>query len=180
MYNDKNLFVDMRRLEAPQQVTLGDGSPMEGPAEGTVKLAMILPDGSTQKCKLENVLYVPKLSYSLLSVSIAFEAGKTTNFDKKECKIFNQEKKVIAVATKHGNLYYLDHSRKGDSTNVTKCENEMLWHRRYDHVGEQSLKSLAGGNLVERFDYNLSGDLGFCESCIGGKQHRNSFESSER
>ena len=47
-------------------------------------------------------------------------------------------------------------------------------------VGEQSLKSLAGGNLVERFDYNLSGDLGFCESCIGGKQHRNPFESSER
>ena len=56
----------------------------------------------------------------------------------------------------------------------------MLWHRRYGHVGKQSLKSLAGGNLVERFDYNLSGDLGFCESCIGRKQHRNPFESSER
>ena len=76
--------------------------------------------------------------------------------------------------------YYLDHSRKGESANATKCDNEMLWHRRYGHVGEQSLKSLAGGNLVERFDYNLSGDLGFCESCIGGKQHRNPFESSER
>ena len=173
-----NLLVDMRCLETPQQVTLGDGSPLEGPAEGTVKLAMILPGGSTQKCKLENVLYVPKLSYSLLSVSKASEAGKTTNFDQKGCKMFNQEKKVIAVATKYGNLYYLVHSRKGESANATKCDNEM--HRRYGHVGEQSLKSVAGGNLVERFDYNLSGDLGFCESCIGGKQHRNPFESSER
>ena len=44
----------------------------------------------------------------------------------------------------------------------------------------KALKSLAGGNLVERFDYNSSCDLGFCESCIGGKQHRNPFESSER
>jgi len=59
MCNDRKLFVDMRNLESPQQVTLGDGSPLEGPAEGTIKLEVILPDGNTQKCKLENALYVP-------------------------------------------------------------------------------------------------------------------------
>ena len=68
MCNDKILFTDMRDLDTQQQVTLGDGSPLEGPAEGTVKLDMILPDGSTQNCKLKNVLYVPKLLYNLLSV----------------------------------------------------------------------------------------------------------------
>ena len=31
--------------------------------------------------------------------------------------------------------------------------------------------------VVERFDYNSSG---FCESCIGGKQYRSPFDSSER
>ena len=141
-------------------MTLGDGSPLEGPAEGTVKLDMILPDGGTQKCKLKNVLYVPKLSYSLLSVSKASEAGKTTKFDKCGCKIFNQEKKVIAVATKHGNLYYLEHCRKAQSVNTTEKSNEMLWHRRYGHVGEQNLKSLANSKLVERFDYDSSRHLG--------------------
>ena len=114
MCNDKELFVDVRHLNTPQQVTLGDGSLLEGPAEGTVKLDMILPGGSTQKCKLKDVLYVPKLSYSLLSVSKASEAGKTTKFDKSGCNILNQEKKIIAVATKHGNLYYLEHCRKGE------------------------------------------------------------------
>jgi len=59
-------------------VTLGDGSPLEGPAEGTVKLDMILPDRGTKKCKLKNVLYISKLSYSLLSVSKACEAGNLT------------------------------------------------------------------------------------------------------
>ena len=171
MCNDKNLFTDMRDLDTPQQVTLGDGSPLEGPAEGTVKLDMILPDGSTQNCKLKNVLYVPKLSYNLLSVSKASEARKTTKFDKCGCKILNQQKKVIAVATKHGNLFYPEHCRKGQSVNVTEMSNEMLWHQRYGHVGEQTLKSLVNGKLVERFDYNSSRGLGFCESCIGGKQH---------
>ena len=54
MYKDKNLFVDLRHLSTPQQVTLGDGS-HEGPAEGTVKLDSILPCGSTQKCRYLNV-----------------------------------------------------------------------------------------------------------------------------
>ena len=36
------------------------------------------------------------------------------------------------------------------------------------------------GKLVERFDYNSSRGLGFCESYIGGKQHRSPFDSSER
>ena len=139
----------MRDLDTPQQVTLGDESPLEGPAEGTVKLDMILPDGSTQNCKLKNVLYVPKLSYNLLSESKASKARKTTKFDKCGCKILNQQKKVIAVATKHGNLFYLEHCRKGQSVNVTKMSNEMLWHQRYGHVGEQTLKSLVNSKLVE-------------------------------
>ena len=76
--------------------------------------------------------------------------------------------------------YYLEHCRKGESINATEKSNEMLWHRRYGHVGEHNFKDLANGKLVEKFDYDSSRDLGFCESCIGGKQHRSPFNSSER
>lgn len=82
-------------------------------------------------------------------MSKASEAGKTTKFDKSGCKILNQDKKVIAVATKHGNLYYLEHRRKEESVNATEKNIEMLWHQRYGHVDEQNLKSLANGKLVE-------------------------------
>ena len=180
MCNDKNLFVDLRHLSNPQQVTLGDGSSLEGPAEGTVKLDTILPGGSTQKCRLENVLFVPKLSYSLLSVSKASEVGKTTKFNKSGCQILNKEKKIVASATRVGNLYYLKYHRKEQNLNVAEKSTEMLWHRRYGHLGEQNLKSLANSELVKDFDYNASKNIGFCESCIGGKQHRAPFDSSER
>ncbi len=33
--------------------------------------------------------------------------------------------------------------------------------------------------LVERLDYSKTIDIGLCESCIGGKQHRTSFKSSD-
>ena len=64
MCNYKNLFTDMRDLDTPQQVTLGDGSPLEGPAEGTVKLDMILPDGRTQNCKLK--MFCMLLSFRII------------------------------------------------------------------------------------------------------------------
>ena len=34
--------------------------------------------------------------------------------------------------------------------------------------------------LVSDFDYNASNNIGFCESCVGEKQHRTPFDSSER
>ena len=67
-----------------------------------------------------------KLSYSLLNVLKASEAGKTTKFDKPGCKILNQEKKVIVVVTKHENLYYLEHCRKGENINANEKNIEML------------------------------------------------------
>ena len=57
-----------------------------------MKLDMILPDKSRQNCELKNALYVPKHSYSLLSVAKASEAEKTTKFDKSGRKILKQDK----------------------------------------------------------------------------------------
>ena len=82
MCNDKRVFVDLRHLDTPQPVTLANGSILEGLAEETVKLSTLLPDGGTQKCTLENALYISQLSYRLLSVSKMSKAGKATKFNK--------------------------------------------------------------------------------------------------
>ena len=116
---------------------------------------------------------------SLLSVSKASQSGKTMKFNKSGCQIQNQ-KGFFASATRAGNLYYLKYQNKGQNTNIAKTCNEMLWHRRYGYLGEQNLKNLVNDQLVRDFDYNASNNIGFCESCVGGKQHRALFDSSER
>jgi hypothetical protein len=178
MCNDKELFKGLSPLRKPQEVTLGDGRVLGATAEGTVTLKLLLPDGSSQRCNLQNVLYVPKLSYNLLSVSKASEAGKMTKFNSSGCKIVNRHKKVVAFATRMGNLYYLEFCRKPQQLNEKKSK-ERLWHRRYGHLGEQSLKKLASKELVQRFDYNVTNSIGFCETCTGGKLHRSRFETSK-
>lgn len=67
MCNNVMLFVELRSLKETLQVTLGDGHTLEATGRGTVALDMKLPDGMTKTCKLNDVLYVPKLSYNLLS-----------------------------------------------------------------------------------------------------------------
>ena len=89
MCNNKKLFRELNTLRKPQEVTLGDEHVLEVTAEGTVPLQMLLPDGRTQRCNLNNVLFVPKLSHNLLSVSKASEAGKTTKFNSARCESLN-------------------------------------------------------------------------------------------
>jgi hypothetical protein len=162
MCNDKEQFGELNRLRRPQEVSLGDGHVLEATGTGTVTLEMLLPDGSSQRCKLKDVLYVPKLSYSLLSVSKASEAGKATKFSKSECEILNENHRVIAFATRVGSLYFLELCRNPQVNVVEKDNKERLWHRRFGHLGEKNLRKLAKTGLVERFDYNVNNDIGFC------------------
>jgi transposase InsO family protein len=169
----------MKKLEPPLQVTLGDGHSLEGTAEGTVVIESLLPDGRTATCRLENTVFVPGLSYSLLSVSKASSTGNTTRFNKAGCEIVNDHGNVIAFATRVGNLYHLEYCRKSQSANVADNANkEKLWHRRYGHLGEENLKRLAKDKLVEHFDYDVEKSIGFCETCVGGKHHRAPFTTS--
>ena len=54
-----------------------------------------------------NVLYVPKLSYNLLSVSRTSDAGKIARFGETSCQILDANRKLVAVTTRVGDLYHL-------------------------------------------------------------------------
>jgi transposase InsO family protein len=179
MCNDKKMFRELRNLSEPQDISLGDGHVLEAIAKGFIDLEMLLPDGSSQKCTLKDVLYVPKLSHNLLSVSKASESGKTTKFNNSGCEIFNRDNKVIAFGTRVGSLYYLEFCRSQQQVHMVEEESkERLWHRRYGHLGEKGLRKLAKERLVQQFDYNATNDIGFCEACVGGKHQRGRFETS--
>ena len=119
-----------------------------------------LPDGSTQKCTLSNVLLIPELSYSILNMLKTSEIGNSVKFIKSGCEIFNKGKMIIAFATKVGNLFYLEHCRKTQNLYVVEESRQRLWHRRYGHIGENSLRTITNHKLAEQFDFNECGRVG--------------------
>ena len=96
MCKDSKLF---DKLEEQIEDSLGDGQKLKAIGRGNVPLKMMLPDGkSSRSCKLLDVLFVPKLSYNLLSVFKATKAGKVVEFHEDGCQIFSARKKLIAEA----------------------------------------------------------------------------------
>ncbi len=131
-------------------VMLGDGKILNAVESGVVTVHTNLANGKQQECKLHNVLFVPNLSYNLLSVSNVAEAGKSVSFEETTCNIFRSDGEMIAIANKVGCLYYLDIQPIVECSNAvnegTEPSNEMLWHQPYGHLGAKSLKNLASEN----------------------------------
>ena len=150
--HDRSLFTDLENLKQPLDIVLGDGRSLNATASGTVILT--LESGSfKRKCKFYDVLYVPELTYNLLSVSKAVGKGVSFTFKESECIIRDVNQKLIAVAMKVGSLYHVTCTKPKDHVySVTKkadcLSKEDLWHRRYGHLGAKSLQQLARGNLV--------------------------------
>ena len=182
MCNDRRLFVEFCNLEKPLEVTLGDGYDLDAIGRGVVLLETKLPSGKTKKCKLDDVLYVPKLSYNLLSVSKISDAGKTTRFGETSCQILYDNKKLFAVATRVGDLYYLNcrprFQKSHTVTDKSPETKEDVWHRRFGHLGARNLQKLAKHKLVDGFDFDAAKQINFCESCVEGKHHWCHFPTS--
>ena len=179
MCNDDKLFVELRSLKQPLEVTLRDGCAVEATGQGTVVLEMASTSGKTSTCKLHEILYVPDLSYNLLSVSKAAEAGKVVEFDEISCRILYANRKLITTAARVGNLYYLNCLTDRQHTNAADKRNQQtkedIWHWRYGHLGVQNLRKLAKEELVDGFDYNSLRDVSFCEPCLEEKHQRRKF-----
>ena len=76
------------------------------------------------------VLFVPSLSYNLLSVSKAAERGQENKFDKDGCKIVDKNGRIIAKAQRHGSLFYLDCRAAELLPSHSSRQISILWHLR--------------------------------------------------
>ena len=124
-------------------------------------------------CHLNDVLFAPKLSYNLLSVTKVTGVGLNVSFDDNEYRITHPDDVVIAVGEKVGSLFHLTYRRQVELSNaatVSSNSKEILWHQRYGHLGVQNLKKLATESLVTGFDFDFDPqkNLDFCESCVQG------------
>ena len=109
MSNDASSFVTLNDLERPEQVKVGDGYYIPGEGRGPIKMNVEISPGVVKKIRLKDVLYVPSLSYNLLSVSTSAENNMKITMDSEGCEIIRKDTNaVVATGRKVGSLYYLN------------------------------------------------------------------------
>ena len=175
---NRKLFANFQVLDKPVEVTLGDGHTLEPLGRGVVPLNMNLPRGLL-RCNLLHVLYVPGLSYDLVSVAKAAERGKTTEFTDRSCYIVGPGQRLVARGNRVGSLYYLDCDVDYHGS-VAKETKETRWHQCFRHLNMQSLQKLARENLVNGVNFDYSKEAGFYERDMCGRQTNKNGLSSKR
>ena len=69
MCHDIDEFINMKKLDKAEDITLGDRHSVKTLGIGTIDLNVKVSDEKQQRCRLFETLYVSKLSYNLLSAS---------------------------------------------------------------------------------------------------------------
>ena len=88
--------MELHNFEKPEEITLGDGHVVKATRRGVVKTEIESPNSQKGKrCVLQDVLYVPCLSYNLVSVSKATRSGKTVKLNEDGCHILDDSGKLM-------------------------------------------------------------------------------------
>jgi hypothetical protein len=86
--------------------------------------------GKTLFTTITQVLHVPKMNNSFISISKLISEGLKVEFDKDRCKVNNAHGTVVVEARREKNLYLFNVNVRKENANVAKSSNEgaTLWH----------------------------------------------------
>ena len=166
MVHDKSMFVNFEEIN-DVSIVVGDGGALPARGRGDVFVRMLLPQNTVKRCKLKNVLYVPKLAHNLISIPQITNNNVKAVFYDNSCKILNRHDKLVAYGKRVGNLFVLDCERERPAeanVSTSNCAMQDLWHRRLCHIGFNNVRKIVKDNLVSGIDFKLCSDDHHCES----------------
>ncbi|CAJ2656645.1 unnamed protein product [Trifolium pratense] len=177
MTGDSTLFSSYSPCAGNHKIKIADGSFSAIAGKGSVVLSPSLT--------LKDVLHVPNLSCSLMSVSkLAQDRNCQTIFFRTHCVFQDLNSgKMIGSAKESGGLYYFDIEPESQlpSKPISSCfesflvlnnnnDDVMLWHSRLGHPSFPYLK-----HLFPELFRNKDLSLFKCEACEFAKHHRSHF-----
>ena len=124
---------------------------------------------------LKDVLYVPAMGVTLVSISCIAAAGSTVVFTGSTCLIFNNKKKVIGTIQVKSGLYWVFSTHPLEGEYAGKARVEVLideLHHRLGHVSHERARMLVSKNLVEGVELDLVSKPSICKSCKWAKGER--------
>lgn len=171
MTYSRDVLENFQTLQTPIKINIANGTSIEAIGEGSARLKIAI-HGKTVNVLLHNVLYVPNLAGSLISVIQLQDRGILTHTTKHGELLLELDGKVIGRAVRVGKTYTLASTvERNESAYSATVENENLtWHRRFGHLGTKTLaKAHQATHGLKKPITSLSEP---CEICIQSKMIR--------
>lgn len=174
MNGDKHLFSTLD-ASFKHSVKLGNNKIMEVVGKGNVMLRL---NGNTYM--ISEVYYVPELKNNLLSHGQLQERNLTNIIQKGICKLFHEERGLIAESKMSLNRMFLlidqtsgeERSKQEQCLQIVTEDTPKLWHGRYGHLSHRGMKTLQSKDMVRGLPVFDTQSF-TCSDCLVGKQPRN-------
>ncbi|GKD45673.1 retrovirus-related pol polyprotein from transposon TNT 1-94 [Tanacetum coccineum] len=153
-------------------VRLGNDVRMTVMGKGNVRLDI---EGVTHT--LIDVYYVPGLMNNLISVGQVQERGLEILIKNGLCSIFHPRRGLITRIKMSSNRMFMIKAKPNSIDECHKVETDFtthLWHQRFGHINNRSLKLLHDKDLVRGLPI-INTEAGTCSDCLVGKQTRDIF-----
>ena len=141
----RDAFIDYNHLDKPVSVETASGASIQGIGEGSVVLDIVL-EGQNRQVLLTNVLHVPRIAGSLISVSQLEDRGLTvrTRAGPKRGILIELKGKVVALASRIGKSYILNCTDQGETALAVaaSADDSEIWHRRFGHFSGQTIRGV--------------------------------------
>lgn len=167
----KDSLFDLKEFDGGKVLMAND---TQSEVKGIGKVKILNPDGSM--VILNDVRYIPNMSRNLISYGMLEKAG---------CRYegigflvqFYKGDKLVLTGKYEGGLYYLQGEVISGDANVSRKSVDMteIWHSRLGHMSLNNMDILVKEGYMSKKEVNK---LGFCESCVLGKSHKQSFPTA--
>ena len=173
----RSFFVEYTPHVIP--ILIANGHIIHSAGIGTVHFKPIVKGHPANVVILKNVLHVPELSQSLLSVMCLTVKHGYKVVIVRDCIYFYTKGSLVLTAKLFGNLAYLNGTTLHQPTSASALNTTAsplditLWHRRFSHLNYTDLNAMVKKNLVTglTLSSHASPDP-ICEPCLAGHQRR--------
>jgi len=180
---DRTKFASYEEVSKDKWITIADGTKLQACGIGDVEIST-----KPGAICLRNVLYVPTVGTSLISVPRIVDAGFTVEFDESMCFVSKAGVRT-ELGNRQGSLYYLNdtsvsmtsgsksllnQANLGLATNQSPCTSLDTWHRRlcYCMLDDSTLKYVACRVTGLNVSGDVTGKSEICGICALGRQHK--------
>ncbi|UYV61727.1 hypothetical protein LAZ67_1006174 [Cordylochernes scorpioides] len=171
MTSNRDLLKEER--EVHKTIKLADDSEIISNAEGAIEI-----EGQNKLIRLNDVLYVEKLSGNLMSVNKLVDDNKKVLFDKDGGHIMEEDGEEILMAQRINDFYIIKTSAPEEiPSQALKAAIHTWndWHKRLGHLNEEYMKQMLKNNSAHNFN-TQSQNMDTCQVCIQAKHPRTPFK----
>jgi len=171
----KDYFQTYEPFDVPVLVTVGNGENIEALGQGDIRVQVKV--GRRRDITfIRKVWYVPNLGRNLLSVSRTVEKGYSFTVKNNKC-VFMKNGKPEMFGHVNNGLFELEMevlpSTADAFVNSGKKQKTLKeWHESLAHQNKAHVKK-----FLKRHEIDFLGSDLFCEACVLGKQHRDTYHS---